>query len=189
MGAMMLAILRRTLPLALASGVVLLASYVLLQQHERLSADDLPAQIAEDVVTRMRQGVPAQSLVGGAKIDPRESLAPFLIVMDEKGVSKAASFSLGADTPHIPAGVLQQAKKDGEYRVTWEPEPGVRVATAVVYAADAKGEAHYFVISGHSLREVERRTALYGELALLGWVAAVAAAAGSSALVERFARN
>jgi hypothetical protein len=188
MSRMFTAVLRRSLPVALASGATLLASYVMLQQHERLSADDLPAQIAQDVVSRMRQGVPASSLVGGVKIDPRTSLAPFLIVMDGKGVSQAASFSLGSDTPHMPASMLQRAKEGGEYRVTWEPERGVRIATTVVYAADAKGGTPYFVISGHSLREVEKRTALYGELALLGWIASVILAAGASALAEGYAR-
>jgi hypothetical protein len=169
---MLVAVLRRSLVPAVLATVLLPATYVLLQQHERLSMDDLPAQIAEDMADRMKQGVPPQSLIGGVKIDPRGSLAPFAIVLDAKGAVEGASFTLGHDTPHMPAGMLQAAKKNGEDRVTWEPEPGVRLATAVVYATDQKQAAHYLIV-GHSLREAEKRIALYGWLAFAAWIVSI----------------
>ncbi len=186
---MFAAILRRALPPIVVATVVIATGYVLLRQHERLSADDLPVQIAEDMAERMKQGVPPQSLVGGVRINPETSLAPFAIVMNEKGKVLANSFRLTNDEePRIPAGVLQAAKRTGEHRVTWQPAPYVRLATAVVYDKTKQGSGTYIVV-GHSLREAERRVGTYGWLALAGWIAAVAGALGAAFIGEKFLRR
>lgn len=185
---MFVAVLRRSLPSIVVATVVIATGYALLLQHERLSADDLPVQIAEDMAERMKQGVPPQSLVGGVRINPSTSLAPFAIVMNDKGKVVANSFRLTSDeTPRIPAGVLQAAKEKGEHRVTWQPAPYVRLATAVVYDKTKQGSGTYIVV-GHSLRETEARVGLYGWLAFTGWVLAVAGALGAAFIGETFLR-
>jgi hypothetical protein len=66
-------------------------------------------------------------------------------------------------------GIFDYVKKNGQDRVTWQPEPGMRLATVVV--PYEKG----FVMAGRSLTEVEKRESQVENLcglALLGtWAA------------------
>jgi hypothetical protein len=48
-------------------------------------------------------------------------------------------------------GVLDYVRKNGQDRVTWQPAPGVRMATVVVPYKNG------FVMAGRSLTEVEKR--------------------------------
>ena len=59
-------------------------------------------------------------------------------------------------------------KANGEERVTWQPEPGVRMATVVVRNP---GPAGGFIVVGRSLSETESRIGQLGSLLFLGWAA------------------
>ena len=54
----------------------------------------------------------------------------------------------------LPAGVLDYVKANGEDRITFQPQPGVRIAAVIVPVSGAKPG---FVLAGRSLREVENR--------------------------------
>jgi hypothetical protein len=60
----------------------------------------------------------------------------------------------------------------GENRVTWQPEPGVRIAAVV---ASYSGTQSGFVMAGRSLRETERRVDQLGELIGAAWLAGMVA--------------
>ena len=66
----------------------------------------------------------------------------------------ASDALLNGSTPELPAGVLDDVRKNGEDRFTWQPEPGVRIAAVV---APLPGTSEGFVLAGRSLREVELR--------------------------------
>ena len=68
----------------------------------------------------------------------------------------------------VPQGVLDRARQTGEERVTWQPEPGVRMATVLVRAS---GTPTRFVLAGRSLRETESRISQLGRLLVVGWLA------------------
>jgi hypothetical protein len=72
-------------------------------------------------------------------------------VFDDSGNVLGSSATLHGAIPIYPSGVLDYTLKNGEDRLTWQPERGVRMATVVVRYS--KG----FVMAGRSLREVEIR--------------------------------
>ncbi len=133
----------------LVSGVYF-TLYAAVQQALRIGANDPQIQLAEDTAARLGQGRPAADPVGDA-VDVATSLAPFLIVYDPSGHVVASSAQLAGRTPMLPAGVLHDATPGHEDRLTWQPRPGVRLASVVV--ATPQG----YVLAGRSLREVERR--------------------------------
>jgi len=71
--------------------------------------------------------------------------------------------------PVYPTGVMDYVRKNGQDRVTWQPEVGIRMATVVVPYNNG------FVLAGRSLTEIEKRASQVESLsglAMLGiWAA------------------
>ena len=93
------------------------------------------------------------------------SLAPFVTVYDDAGKPVASSASLDGVTLTPPRGVLDYVRAHGEERVTWQPRPGVRIASVVTRTANG------FVVAGRNMREIEIRESNVFKLAALGWLA------------------
>jgi hypothetical protein len=73
--------------------------------------------------------------------------------------------------------VLDYVRTNGEDRITWQPAPGVRMASVVV---GFQGTRSGFVLAARSLREVEKREDQAEYEAGLAWLASLA---GSLVLV------
>jgi hypothetical protein len=146
-------ILKVWLPLAVViigmGGLV----YLTVQQALRMSLNDPQIRMAEDAASALAAGQSPDALVSTAKVDVAQSLAPFVIVYDDAGNVIASSVVLHGETPVLPSGVLDYARTNGEDRVTWQPEAGVRIAAIVVRAGTGSG----FVLAGRNMREVEKR--------------------------------
>jgi hypothetical protein len=147
-------ILKIWIPLAavliLMSGLI----YVSVQQNYRQSLNDPQIQMAEDAAAALANGEQPQDLIPQSKVDMAKSLAPYLIIFDEKGQPVASSVQLDGKTPAVPAGVFDYTKNKGEDRISWEPRKGVRSAAVIVYY---NGASSGFVLAGRSMREVEIR--------------------------------
>jgi len=163
--------LRRWLPLAAAITVLSGTVYVVAQQVLRADANDPQVQMAEDAaaegVTVAGSGLPA--------VDMKTSLAPWLIVYGSDRREVGGSARLGGKLPDYPVSAFDFAPVGGRHELTWEPEPGVRAATVIV------GFKGGWVVAGRSLRLVEERESLVGELTLAGWFAALLASAAAVA--------
>jgi hypothetical protein len=146
-----LKILKKWLPLAIATAGLCGLAYLLVQQSLRISANDPQIQMAEDAASTLAGGASADAMVPSAKVDIAASLAPFLVIYDDSGKILASSAVLHGENPAIPAGVLDFTRQHGEDRVSWQPENGVRIAAVVVRTNNG------FVLAGRSLREVEKR--------------------------------
>jgi hypothetical protein len=121
---------------------------------------------------------PAQ-VVGSGTVDPSRSLAPFLIVVDPSGNVVASGARLDGSAPVPPKGVLDAAARLGEELVTWQPRPGVRIASAEVpIDKGRKG----FVVAGRSLRVVEEREDELLRLVSADWFGTVLATVRSRRL-------
>jgi hypothetical protein len=147
-----LQIIKKWLPLAIATAGLCGLAYLTGQQALRMSANDPQIQMAEDAASALNGGASVDSLVPVGKVELATSLAPFMIVFDDSGKVLASSATLHGALPVYPSGVLDYTRQNSEDRVTWQPEVGVRMAT-VVTRYD-KG----FVLAGRSLREVEIRS-------------------------------
>jgi hypothetical protein len=144
-------ILQKWLPLAIATAGLCALVYLTVQQSLRMGANDPQIQMAEDAASQLNAGSSVESVLPSTKVEIANSLAPFVIVFDQSGKVLASSATLHGTVPAYPVGVLDYVRKNGQDRVTWQPEAGVRMATVVV------PYKYGFVMSGRSLTEVEKR--------------------------------
>lgn len=140
--------------------------YLGIQQTWRMSANDPQVQIAQDDAARLANGVQPQELVLGDRVDISRSLSPFVVVYGASGNVITATANLNGAVPPLPDGVLDATRIAGEDRITWQPEPGVRLATIIEVVNSGNGG---FVLAGRSLRETEDRIDNLGKIALLAW--------------------
>ena len=165
----LLKILAAWLPLALVVTAFCALAYLIVQQALRQGANDPQIQMAEDAAKALDSGARIGSVVPNEKVEFSQSLAPFLVVYDEAGKAVAGSGVLDGELPDYPIGALEAAKSSGENRVTWQPRPGVRIASvAVPYQLG-------FVVAGRNMREVEARESQAGLMAAAAWAATMLA--------------
>jgi hypothetical protein len=137
--------------------------YVTVQQSQRLNANWPQIQIAEDTAAALNSGARPASLTSG-RVSLNSSLAPFVIIYDKSGHVVSGSGYLNGHIPQAPTGSLLAAAGEAYNFVTWQPENDVRIA-AVTTSAN-----NYYVLSGRSLKEVERNAGRTFGLAFLGGV-------------------
>jgi hypothetical protein len=160
--------LRRALAFFLPAAVLLTLTcglvYGEVQQDLRNGADDPQVQLAEDAAARLDAGSPPASVVGSVSIDLGRTLSPFVAIYDPAGTVLATDGRLDGRPPAPPIGVLTTAAAKGRDRVTWQPQPGVRIALVVV---PWRGGT---VAAGRSLRLVEEREDQALLLAAAAWL-------------------
>lgn len=161
-------ILKNWLIVALLTTAFCGLAYVTAQQMLRLGANDPQIQMAEDIANALEQGQPAASVTPANLVDLGRSLAPFVILFNNQGVQTASSAQLHGKSPALPGGVLDYVRRHGEDRLTWQPEPGVRIAAVIT---SYKGANPGFVLVGRSMREVEHRIDQIGLLCAITWIA------------------
>ncbi|HEX7974916.1 MAG TPA: hypothetical protein VF498_10935 [Anaerolineales bacterium] len=155
--------------------------YLTVQQSFRLGANDPQIQMAEDAAAALESGQPAAGLVPPGKVDIARSLAPYLIVFGPDGKALASNAVLHGQTPALPDGVLDYTRRNGEDRISYQPEPGVRSAAVIAAVNGGQGG---FVLAGRSLREVEKRIDLLGLQVGAAWAAAILASLALVSVLE-----
>ena len=167
------------LPLAILATALAGLVYVVAQQEGRSLANEPQVQLAEDAATRLDAGGRPQDQVGAVPVDIARSLAPFVVIYGSADSIIATDGMLDGQPPVVPAGVLAAAHATGRNAVTWQPRPGVRVATVSVPWSGGT------VLAGRSLRLVEDRAAMLEQLVGAWWLATLAALAVAGAVVAR----
>ncbi len=158
--------MRKLLPwlLVLATLVVLFGTvYTVVQQAQRSDANYPQIQLAEDAAAALKHGEVPLGLVYG-NVNIATSLAPFTIIYDKTGRVENGSGYLNGHVPKVPLGILSAAKGKEYNAVSWQPQKDVRIAAVTVAAKD------YYVLSGRSLREVEKNETRTLQFALLGGI-------------------
>jgi hypothetical protein len=155
------------LPLVVVATALCGLVYVVAQQGLRSGANDPQVQLAEDAARALDAGTTPASVTGPVTVDVARSLAPFVVVYDASGRPLASSGQLDGADPVPPLGVLDHATADQPNIVTWQPRPGVRVATVTSRWSGGT------VMAGRSLREVERREDQVLLLVAAGWTATI----------------
>nr|HET6901245.1 hypothetical protein [Ktedonobacteraceae bacterium] len=156
------------------------------QQVIRQAADDPQIQMAEDIAAALTDGQQVQNVVPAEKVDIAKSLATYIIVFDANGKAIASSAQLDGQIPTLPAGVFDYVKHNGEDRITWQPQTGVRSAIVVT---QFQGSSSGFVLAGRSLREVEKREDDILQIILVGWVAILLGSLVATAAIFTILRN
>jgi hypothetical protein len=140
--------------------------YLVAQQILRSSANDPQIQMAEDIAVQLNAGVNT-AVYSAVKVDIAASLSPFIMIYDSNGQLVTSGAQLYGQNPVLPPGVLTNTKPGQQNRLTWQPAPGVRIATIVT--SYNKG----YVLAGRSLREVEKRETITLYQVLAGWLIAM----------------
>jgi hypothetical protein len=154
--------------------------YITAQQVLRHSANDPQIQLAEDSAASLAQGKNPQAVLPSNQINMENSLAPYVIIFDEKGQPVASSAQLDGAIPVVPGGVFEYVRQAGEDRFTWQPKTGVRSAAIVTHFGGANPG---FVLAGRSLREVEERENQLLKLVEVAWVGFLVFSAVSAGLI------
>jgi hypothetical protein len=152
--------------------LILGAAYAMVQQSTRLSADDLPLSAAQTARQELQTSSNAKDVVPALKSNLRNDSTVFVIVTDDSEHVVASSATLDGQTPLPPRGVFDFTQRHGSDHFTWEPTPGVRLATRVV--TYKSGDNSGFVIAGQSLTPFEDRISTYTWIAGAAWLAVLA---------------
>lgn len=174
-------ILRNVFPLLVVITLFSGMLYVAVQQVLRMDANDPQIAMAEDIAKALTDGQSVDVLLPRAQVDIASSLAPYVVVFDDTGRAIASSGLLHAKMPALPSGVFEYVRQNGQDRITWQPEPGVRSASIVTRYGGARPG---FVLAGRSLKEVENRVTQQGMLIGIGWLGICGAALVAVTLSE-----
>ena len=129
-------VLKQWVPLAVLATLLCGVIYLVIQQNDRLGANDPQVQYTQDIKVALEQGTTPDQITGQSKVDIANSLDPFIIIYGTSKSITATSASLNNGSPSIPSGVLDSVAKNGEARVTWQPQKGVRIAAVVLKYKD-----------------------------------------------------
>ena len=174
-------IVRLWLPVAVALTALSGLTYLAVQQSYRNGLDDPQVQLAQDGAARLDAGAAPASLVTSSTIEAQDSLAPFVAVFGADDALLASGATIAGMPPQPPTGVLATARSAGRDRVTWQPRPGVRIASVSFAAKDGR-----VVLAGRNMREVEARIDDLTKITALAWVAALVAVLVAVLGVEGF---
>jgi hypothetical protein len=180
------AMIYNALLLAALSTVFCFGFSLLPQQVLRQQANDPQLELAGNLAVRLEHGASPSTLIPSEQIDMDSSLSSFVIAYDEQGRVLASSGQLQGSVPALPQGIFNYVRKHGEDRVTWAPQPGVRIASIVRHVAGPSGG---FVLAGRNLREVEFRKDLTLKLAIVVWIAMLGTIATGTFLFGWFNRT
>lgn len=172
--------LRLWIPLAIIVTLLCGLIYWAVQQNYRLSANDPQIQISEDGANYLKAGG-AVNLTSTNKVEISQSLLPFVMIYDQNKKLISYTGVLHGQPTQIPTGVLDNAKKLGENRVTWQPSTDSRNAIVVTYY---KGTKEGYVAVGRSLKEVEKREDLLTKGIFAGWAITILLTLFSVLLLE-----
>jgi hypothetical protein len=140
---------------------IFVSIYLVVQQGERLGANDPVERLASQVAANLATGQPEPQ---AQPIDLSRSLASFWVVYDASNTPVAGSGFLNGALATVPPGVLDAARESGHNSVSWQPEEGLRFATAAFAVGDS------VVLAGQSLRPSEERTAELAVVVGAGWL-------------------
>lgn len=143
-------------------------TYVTGQQILRQGANDPQIQISEDTASLLASGKTLPATAFTPVIDIAKSLSPYFIIYDDSGNPMGSTGLLDGKIPTVPPGVIAYTKEHGQDRITWQPRPGVRSAIVITHVNTGLGG---FVLSGRSLREVEKREDQILFFAVSAWIA------------------
>jgi hypothetical protein len=144
------------------------AAAVTMQQLLRRGADHPQIEMGRSYAHAIAAGARPQDLFPAERIDLRGSLEPFVIFYSESGVPIASTASLNSAVPVPPSGIFDHARKYQLDMVTWQPQPGVRMAAVLRHVS---GPNPGFVLTGRSLFLVEEQEDLLRRGTFITWFA------------------
>jgi hypothetical protein len=157
--------------------------YVAVQQVLRLGANGIPAELAEKTSINLENAKSPLDSVPGEIIDISKSSGTFAMIFDKDKNLLASSAVMGIAEPSYPKGVFDYVDKNGEDRITWQPQKGLRFATIAIKAGDK------YVVAGRSLKETEKLINTVGNLVFYAWLACMIFSSALLAIIYVFIKK
>ncbi len=133
-------------------GLSIMTSYVFVQQEGRSSMNLPLLQLAQTVEFDLHSGVQPSEILKGRQIDLSVNQDPFITLYSLNKKVLGSSQHLNGQTLTLPVGVLDNARRNGETRVTWQPNRDLRFASITDYLPNFG-----YVSVSQSLKETEAR--------------------------------
>jgi hypothetical protein len=141
--------------------------YAAVQQSHRSGANDPQLQIALDLKNAIENNHSTARWLPDDSIEISKSLSVFTTLYNNAGEPVRSSGFLDGQLPRMPRGVFDFTKKRREDVITWQPQPGVRMAMVV---ESVNSPQIGFVAVGRSLSEVEKRESNLTTMVLVAWL-------------------
>lgn len=168
-------VVKMWLPLGVTITILCGLVYGLSQYSLKMSANDPQIQMSEDLAKRLATGENPMLLMPTEIVNLNEGLGTFVIVFDETGQIMSSTARLDGKVRGVPMGVLDHAKRQGQNKVTWMPQPGLRFATVTTAFSGARNGT---VLVGRSLRLIEARQRQIESYVLMGCLLALSSSFG-----------
>ncbi|MBZ5504968.1 MAG: hypothetical protein LAO78_05705 [Acidobacteriia bacterium] len=162
------------------------AAAVTMQQMLRRGANQPQIDMADWYAGEIIAGEAPGNVIPQGYVDLERSLQPFVIFYDEQGKPGPATGYLDQSVPTPPSGVFDFVRSHGSENVTWQPRPGVRIASVIRHV---NSKTPGFVLAGRSLRLVEEQESLLWRMVLGGWIVVMALLIGGASLLNRAQRT
>jgi len=133
-------------------------AYTATQQNIRLSADETAVALAQETLIKIQNG---ENINIVEKTDASRSLYPFVMIYDNDRKLIASSAQLNGKAIEYPISVLDWVDKDGEHRISWAPQQGLRFASVGIKYDDG------YIVAAVSLKEKERLVSTIGTVMLV----------------------
>ena len=159
--------------------VIFLFIYASVQQSYRTTANDPQIQLASEIKQRLENSESIQDFFPKDTVDLSKSPSVFAMLLDNQNHVTHSSGFLHNENPMLPKGVLDFVKTNGEDRVTWQPQPNVRMATVIM---KINTDNISYVAVGRSLKEVEVRESNLVFMTFVGWIICIAIIAINAAI-------
>lgn len=156
------------------------------QQMLRRGANQPQEQMAAAYASEIASGVKPDEAIPRNYIDVARSLEPFSIFYDDQGTAATGTGYLNQRLPAPPHGVFNNVRASGIESVTWQPQPGVRVAAVI---QRVEGATPGFVLTGRSLQVVEEQESLFWKMAFTSWFIVIALLIAGAGLLTRSQRR
>jgi hypothetical protein len=160
---------------ALFFSFLLLAVAVFNQQILRRGADRQPARLAETISRTSPQDPSVAATLAAPKQEISSegwlrSASPIVLIYDPSGQPVAGNALLHGTLPRLPHGIFNTIRDRREFRVTWQPRVGIRVAlTGDVLPSGG------FVVAGQSLILADSKVIRFHSILLWMWAFAMLA--------------
>ena len=159
---------------------------IIMQQMLRRGANQPQIDMAQWYAGEIGAGEAPGNVIPPGYVDLEQSLQPFVIFYDEQGIPGPGTGYLEQRIPAPPSGVFDFVRIHGSENVTWQPRPGVRIAS-VVRRINSKTPG--FILAGRSLRLVEEQETLLWRIVVGGWIVVMALLLAGASLLNRAQRT
>jgi hypothetical protein len=148
----------------------------------RRTANQPQTAMVDQYASRMAGGEKPEDVISPRSIDLQQSLEPFAIFYNDQGAPVRANGYLNQTVPTPPPGVFNYLRAHGSDAITWQPQPGVRIAAVLRRVA---GPNPGFLLAGRSLREVEEQESDFRKMVFYGWFVLVGLLVAGAVLLNR----